>query len=168
MDERRMNQSGRSWIYACCGMLAVLLLTLIGWAVVLAGPAKQPVCWLSVENAPLTARETDPPEGEELYGWNGYYEVGYVLRNEGEKTVTLYSYALDYEAARRSGYAWAWYDYPAPLLETEPVLPAGQTVRFTQLVAVNGESSPEDAFPLTVRFSQYDAEFELGKVELAP
>lgn len=167
MDERRMNQSGRSWMHACCGMLTVLLLTLIGWAVVLAGTAKQPVSWLSVENAPLTARQTDPPEDVELYGLNGHYEVDFVLRNEGEKTFTLYNYTLDYTASGRSGYAWGQYSYPAPLLEPVPVLPAGQTIRFTQLVVVIGESSPEDAFPLTVRFSQYDAKFELGEVLLS-
>lgn len=153
-------------MYSCIGMLTVLLLTLAGWSIVLAGTAKQPVSWLCLENAPLAAREAAPPEGEELYGWNGYYEAELVLRNEGEKTYPLYSYVLDFEAASRSGYAFSSYPYPAPLLEPVPVLPAGQTVRFTQLIGVNGDGSPETAFPLTVRFAQYDAEFTLGEVVL--
>lgn len=167
MDERfRTANAGRGWMYACCGMLTVLLLTLIGWGIVLAGTARQPVCWIEVENAPLTAREAAPPEDVELYGLNGHYAVDLVLRNEGQQTFPLYNYVLDYQAANRSGYAWAQYSYPAPLLEPVPVLPAGQTIRFTQLVVVIGESSPEDAFPLTVCFSQYDTKFKLGEILL--
>ena len=165
MDEQGYRSS-RGWMYACIGMLTVLLLTLIGWAIVLTGTAKQPVSWIRVENAPLTAREADPPEDVELYGLNGHYEVDFVLRNEGEQTFPFYNYVLDYQAANRAGYAWSSYS-PSPLLNPVPVLPAGQTVRFTQPVVVIGEKSPEDAFPLTVRFSQYDAKFELGEVLLS-
>ena len=153
-------------MYSCCGMLTVLLLTLAGWAIVLTGTAKQPLCWLTVEDPPLTARETAPPEGGELYGWNGYYEVDLALHSEGERTITLYSYVLDYTAAGRSGNAWIWYGYPAPLLEPVPVLPAGQTVRLTQLIEVTGDGGPETAFPLTVRLAQYDTETTLGEVLL--
>lgn len=48
-----------------------------------------------------------------------------------------------------------------------PVLPAGQTARFTRTIEVWGISSPEDAFPLTVRYQTYEDDLLIGQVEPA-
>lgn len=147
-------------------MTALLLVSLAGWWLALRQESRKPLCWLSCD-APLTARPIEPPAGRETSGWNGFYELDFILRNEGERALVLYDYALDYEPDGRDASAWCWMDDPTPLLSPRRVLPAGQTVRFTQRIEVWGENAPEDAFPLTVRYQTYDDDLVVGRVELA-
>lgn len=147
-------------------MTALLLVSLAGWRLALRQESRRPLCWLSCD-APLAASPIEPPEGRETCDWNGFYELDFVLRNEGERALVLYDYALVYEPDGQDASAWCWMDDSAPLLSPRRVLPAGQTVRFTQRIEVWGESAPEDAFPLTVRYQTYDDDLVVGRAALA-
>lgn len=166
MHDGNTARPGRFWKIACGVMAAVLLISLAGWGYVLGQNAQKPLCWLGCTE-PVTARPAEPPEGEGMDGWNAFYEVELALQNEGERALPLYDYVLEYEPARREYSAWCWSGGSAPVLQPERVLPAGQTVRFTQLVEVWGNDSPESAFPLTVRFQPYGEDLLLGHAELA-
>lgn len=162
----RAAQKNRRWLAGCGAMAAVLLVSLAAWGLVLSQNAQKPLCWLW-RAEPILARPAQPPEGEGMAGQNAFYEVAFALQNEGERAVPLYDYVLGYEPARREYSAWCWSGDSAPLLRPERVLPAGQTVRFTQLVEVWGSGSPEDAFPLEVRYQPYEQDLLLGYAELA-
>lgn len=168
MRDRNTALHGRFWKLACGAMAAVLLLTLIGWGVALGQEGRAPLCWLRCETPPA-ARLVEPPAGEADYGihtQSGFYELDFTLRNEGERALVLYDYALQYEPGQRDASAWDA-SGGTPLLAPVPVLPAGQTARFTRTIEVWGISSPEDAFPLTVRYQTYEDDLLIGQVELA-
>ncbi len=162
----RAAQKSRRWLAGCCAMAAVLLASLAGWGIVLEQDAQKPICWLW-RAEPILARPAQPPEGEQADDRKAFYEVELVLTNEGERMIPLYDYALEYESSQRGYSAWRRPGDPAPLLAPERVLPAGQTVRFTQLIEVWGDGSPESAFPLAVRYQPYGSDFLLGYAELA-
>lgn len=168
MRDEHTALHSRFWKLACGVMAAVLLLTLIVWGIALGQEGRAPLCWLNCE-APPAARSIDPPAGEADYGThaeNGFYELDFTLRCEGERTLVLYDYTLQYQPSRHDASAWD-VSGSAPLLAPVPVLPAGQTVRFTRQIEVWGLDTPEDAFPLTVLYQTYDDDLLVGKVELA-